>query len=111
MGAAAGAAEEASQAENVNRRLLAAFRGRHVPVTGFAIQKRVEALGPAGPKILRRWTSENLDLGNHTYSHSDINALTIEQIQEGLVGNLCRCTGYMRIFEAVKKAAEVRHEV
>jgi len=33
---------------------------------------------------------------------------TMEQIQEGLAGNLCRCTGYMRIFESVKKAAEVR---
>jgi carbon-monoxide dehydrogenase small subunit len=30
---------------------------------------------------------------------------TIEQIREGLNGNLCRCTGYMRIFEAVQKAA------
>jgi len=30
---------------------------------------------------------------------------TMEQIQEGLAGNLCRCTGYMRIFESVKKAA------
>ncbi len=31
---------------------------------------------------------------------------TYEQIQEGLAGNLCRCTGYMRIFESVCKAAE-----
>jgi carbon-monoxide dehydrogenase small subunit len=31
---------------------------------------------------------------------------TEEQIREGLSGNLCRCTGYMRIFEAVRKAAE-----
>jgi carbon-monoxide dehydrogenase small subunit len=30
---------------------------------------------------------------------------TVDQIREGLNGNLCRCTGYMRIFEAVEKAA------
>jgi len=30
---------------------------------------------------------------------------TMEQIQEGLAGNLCRCTGYMRIFESVQQAA------
>ena len=27
---------------------------------------------------------------------------TGDQIREGLAGNLCRCTGYMRIFEAVR---------
>jgi aerobic carbon-monoxide dehydrogenase small subunit len=31
-----------------------------------------------------------------------------EQIREGLNGNLCRCTGYMRIFEAVERAAAER---
>jgi carbon-monoxide dehydrogenase small subunit len=31
---------------------------------------------------------------------------SMEQIREGLAGNLCRCTGYMRIFEAVQKASE-----
>ena len=30
---------------------------------------------------------------------------TDEQIRTGLAGNLCRCTGYMRIFEAVRAAA------
>ena len=31
---------------------------------------------------------------------------TMEQIREGLAGNLCRCTGYMRIFEAVQATAQ-----
>ena len=30
-----------------------------------------------------------------------------EQIAEGLAGNLCRCTGYMRIFEAVEAASSI----
>ena len=28
-----------------------------------------------------------------------------DEIRNGLAGNLCRCTGYMRIFEAVKQGA------
>ena len=33
---------------------------------------------------------------------------TIEQIRDGLAGNLCRCTGYMQIVEAVARAAAER---
>ncbi|MEG1603933.1 MAG: (2Fe-2S)-binding protein [Cloacibacillus sp.] len=31
---------------------------------------------------------------------------TDEEIRYGLTGNLCRCTGYQKIFDAVKKAAK-----
>jgi carbon-monoxide dehydrogenase small subunit len=31
---------------------------------------------------------------------------TDEQIKRGISGNLCRCTGYVQIIEAIKKAAE-----
>lgn len=30
---------------------------------------------------------------------------SLDEIREGLSGNLCRCTGYMQIFEAVAEAA------
>lgn len=33
---------------------------------------------------------------------------TREQIKEALSGNLCRCTGYLKIFEAVELAARKR---
>ena len=33
---------------------------------------------------------------------------TEAEIHEGLAGNLCRCTGYMRIFESVKQAAAIK---
>jgi carbon-monoxide dehydrogenase small subunit len=31
---------------------------------------------------------------------------TEQQIHEGLAGNLCRCTGYQKIFDAVRQASE-----
>jgi carbon-monoxide dehydrogenase small subunit len=30
---------------------------------------------------------------------------SLEQIREGLAGNICRCTGYRKIFDAVEKAS------
>lgn len=31
---------------------------------------------------------------------------SLDEIRVGLAGNLCRCTGYMRIFEAVRKVSQ-----
>jgi carbon-monoxide dehydrogenase small subunit len=33
---------------------------------------------------------------------------TLEEVREGLAGNLCRCTGYSQIIEAVMEAARRR---
>jgi carbon-monoxide dehydrogenase small subunit len=41
-----------------------------------------------------------VDLLDHTPSPTD------DQIREALSGNLCRCTGYQKIFDAVRAAAE-----
>jgi carbon-monoxide dehydrogenase small subunit len=40
-----------------------------------------------------------VDLLEHTPSPTD------DQIREALSGNLCRCTGYQKIFDAVRAAA------
>lgn len=34
---------------------------------------------------------------------------TLEEVREGLAGNLCRCTGYAKIYESVLAAARAGH--
>ena len=46
------------------------------------IQKTVEAFGRA---ILEEWVRRGFDIGNHSYSHSDINELSNERIEEEIV--------------------------
>jgi len=36
---------------------------------------------------------------------------TLDEVKEGLSGNLCRCTGYQRIFEAVLQASREASDV
>jgi peptidoglycan/xylan/chitin deacetylase (PgdA/CDA1 family) len=70
-------------ARAVNQKLLRAFKKQGVPVTGFVNEKRVQVLGPkVGPKILREWIARGFDLGNHTYSHSDVNHLSVSEIED-----------------------------
>jgi peptidoglycan/xylan/chitin deacetylase (PgdA/CDA1 family) len=77
---------DASTAAEVNRTLVAALRQHHVPVTGFVVQQGVEELGvPAGTRILADWSGGALDLGNHTYSHPDINGLSLAQIDNEII--------------------------
>jgi peptidoglycan/xylan/chitin deacetylase (PgdA/CDA1 family) len=65
--------------------LLTAFQRHQTPVTGFLIQQRVESLGPTGTRILKDLISRGFDLGNHTWSHPDINELSPEQIEQEIV--------------------------
>lgn len=77
---------DVNRAWQVNRKLLAAFNAWRVPVTGFVNEGRVQDLGPkAGSQILTQWIAEGLDLGNHTYSHSNINELSVLQIEDEIL--------------------------
>ena len=103
----AGGKAIASLAETVNGKLLAAFRAHQVPVTGFVIQQGVESLGTtAGPRILKEWLRQGFDLGNHTYSHLDIDNLSVEQIEQEIAGGESALAPLLK--EAGKKLAYFR---
>jgi peptidoglycan/xylan/chitin deacetylase (PgdA/CDA1 family) len=74
---------DAKRALRVNQKILRAFAAQHIPATGFVIERHIQQLGiqPA-TKILRMWIRPGFDLGNHMYSHPDVNSLSIEQVEE-----------------------------
>lgn len=77
---------DAKAAAAANRKLLRQLLRRHVPVTGFVIERAVEELGPdAGAEILRQWVNDGFDLGNHSYSHPDFNSLDIDQSENQII--------------------------
>ena len=78
-----GAGDEAVRA---NARILKVLRRHHAPGVGFVIETRVQQTDAAdGTRILRDWAQYGLELGNHTYSHADLNELSISQFEDEVV--------------------------
>ena len=63
----------------VNGRLLEVLKREEIPATGLVVGDR-----PCGDddktmgKVLRMWLDHGHDLGNHTHSHRDLNAVTLD---------------------------------
>ncbi len=77
-----GDAANAAGATLVNHAILAALARHHAPAIAFVIEKRVEEIGVApGRAILREWLEQGHELGNHTFSHPDLSAITVEQFR------------------------------
>ena len=70
----------------MTERLLQPFREQKVPVIGFVNAGRVIGSNPrALRQILDLWLDAGADLGNHTYSHIDINKVSLEQYTDDIV--------------------------
>jgi peptidoglycan-N-acetylglucosamine deacetylase len=82
------ARKDPAAAQSVNRALLDALKKHHAPAIGFVNEMTVREVGrDNGKRILEQWVREGFDLGNHTFSHADLNNITLEQFkQEVLTG-------------------------
>lgn len=67
------------------RYIVSALRRARVPATGFVNEDKVQALGPAGPRLLAEWNKGLLALGNHGYSHFDSNDLDVAGIEKEVI--------------------------
>src|SRR5688572_29459132 len=76
---------------DLTRRLLSAVRRHGVPAVGFVNEGKLfhagAAPGDADGRIavLRMWLDAGLELGNHTYSHRDLNVIPLEEFQADVI--------------------------
>lgn len=79
--------EDLAAIQEINRKLLDTLKKHRVPATGFVIGSRVLESGDVEKRkaILQDWLSAGMELGNHTYSHLDLNAVTAPQFERDVV--------------------------
>ena len=68
----------------LNAKLLAAITSHHVPAVGFVNEGKLAGI-PARAALLRMWLDAGLELGNHTYSHLDLNSTPLAQFEDDVL--------------------------
>ena len=75
-----------SNAERATKQILTLLRQHGSPAIGFV--NEINLHGPdstARIALLQQWLDAGMTLGNHTYSHTDFNRMTIDQFREQIV--------------------------
>jgi len=70
-------------AQRATARILAALERHRAPAIGFVIEGNLD--GPAGSALLRAWLDAGMPLGIHTYSHVDLNRVTVERFEREIL--------------------------
>ena len=70
----------------INERLLRPFRDQRIPVTGFVNAHHELTLGADKlRRLLDLWLDAGAELGNHTYSHPDVNQVALADYTANIV--------------------------
>jgi peptidoglycan/xylan/chitin deacetylase (PgdA/CDA1 family) len=80
-------ANDVASLEALTGKLLREVRKYNVPAVGFVNEGKlfVEGAGPSDVNgrigLLRMWLDAGVELGNHTYSHADLNTMPLDRFQ------------------------------
>src|SRR5262245_47884414 len=89
--AASAIANDAASLKLLTRQLLDAVRKHRIPAVGFVNEGKLYADGAAPDDalartaLLRMWVDAGLELGNHTYSHRDLNRMPLLEFQADVI--------------------------
>ncbi|MCM3903494.1 MAG: polysaccharide deacetylase family protein [Pyrinomonadaceae bacterium] len=73
---------------SITRKLLQAVKAHQVPAIGFVNEIKLLTDGQRDEQrvaLLRMWLDAGLDLGNHTYSHPDLNRIPLDTFKEDVI--------------------------
>ena len=73
-----GGAYDLAGMRDMTKKLLSPFREQKIPVIGFVNAGRVQIDEQGLRTILDLWLDAGADLGNHSYSHPDINSVPLD---------------------------------
>src|SRR5688572_2578295 len=72
--------------EEMNRKLIAAIRRADMPATALVVESNLcPPLRHNIGRIYEMWLNAGLDLGNHTYSHHNLNVTSLEKYQKDVI--------------------------
>jgi peptidoglycan/xylan/chitin deacetylase (PgdA/CDA1 family) len=84
-------ADDLDSLRHLTQRLLESVRKHGIPAVGFVNEGKLFARD-AGPKevegrtaLLRMWLDAGLELGNHSYSHGDLNRMALDEFQGDVI--------------------------
>jgi peptidoglycan/xylan/chitin deacetylase (PgdA/CDA1 family) len=74
-------------ADRVTTEILRVLRTHNAPAVAFVNEARLQVQGETDARVavLKRWADSGIVLGNHTYSHADLNALTADQYEDEII--------------------------
>ena len=83
----------------ITRKLLQAIKSHRVPAIGFVNEIKLRTNGERDERrvaLLRMWLDAGLELGNHTYSHPDINRVPLDTFKEDVIRGEEVTTGLLK---------------
>lgn len=73
--------------QRYNQTIPAVLKAHHVPAVGFVNEGKLQVQGERDARValLESWVNAGLELGNHTYSHKNMDSLRVEEFEDETV--------------------------
>ncbi len=78
---------DVNEARQDIRSILETLKAHHVPVVAFVNEQKLMVDGQLDMRVglLQQWMDGGVELGNHTYSHADLNKTPLPQFEDELI--------------------------